>query len=135
GGSMPRLAVDTNVLARGLVDDGSEQAMRSRQCMIENEVFVSDTVLLETEWLLRSRMNLDRQQINSLFSGLLATPNAHFSNRESIVEAIIAHQAGFDFADALHLVGAGGCDAMVTFDRNFIRLARKNESSVQVRTP
>ena len=64
------LAFDTNVLARALVDDGSEQARRSRILLSEKEVFVSDSVLLETEWLLRSLVRLDRNEINQTFATL-----------------------------------------------------------------
>ena len=64
------LAVDTNVLARALVDDGSEQARRSRILLSEKEVFVPDSVLLETEWLLRSLVRLDRNEINQTFATL-----------------------------------------------------------------
>jgi predicted nucleic acid-binding protein len=32
---------------------------------------------------------------------------------------------GMDFADAVHLAKAEACDAMVTFDRRFAKIARK----------
>ena len=38
-----------------------------------------------------------------------------------------------DFADALHLGAAAQCDAMLTFDRRFIRMAR--DASVRVVEP
>ena len=39
---------------------------------------------------------------------------------------------GMDFADALHLAKAEGCNAMVTFDRRFVRTAKKH-GNIEVR--
>jgi predicted nucleic acid-binding protein len=41
---------------------------------------------------------------------------------------------GLDFADALHLAKAQGCDAFVSFDQNFAKAANAL-SDVKVRTP
>jgi predicted nucleic acid-binding protein len=43
-------------------------------------------------------------------------------------------QAGMDFADALHLAKASGCDAFVSFDRDFARAANRL-GTVKVRAP
>jgi predicted nucleic acid-binding protein len=40
---------------------------------------------------------------------------------------------GMDFADALHLAKAHGCDAFVSFDRRFARAAAEL-SDIEVRT-
>lgn len=130
-----RLAVDTNVLARAMVDDGSEQASRSRQCFVDHGVYVADTVLLETEWLLRSRLKVPRETINLLFSRLLSSPTALFDDRIKIGTAVLAHAKGLDFADALHLLAAKDCDAMATFDEDFIKHHQAVEGSVPVRNP
>lgn len=130
-----RLAVDTNVLARAMIDDGSEQSRRSAQCFVEHEVYVSDTVLVETEWVLRSRLKLDREDINRLFSKLAATPSASFADVEKVGSAITAHALGVDFADAMHLLSAPGCDAMATFDIDFIKRQSAIGTNVPVREP
>ena len=129
------LAADTNVLARNLVDDGSEQSRRARQCFAENEVYVSDTVLLETEWLLRSRFKFSHMQINDLFSALLSSEHALFENITRIATAVLGHRKGLDFADAMHLVASQGCDSMVTYDQEFIRSASLIPGSIPVREP
>jgi predicted nucleic-acid-binding protein len=88
------LAVDTNVLARALVDDGSEQARRSRILLSEKEVFVPDSVLLETEWLLRSLVRLDRNEINQTFATLDARVwpsfDAAFKRRAKKIAAAVS---------------------------------------------
>lgn len=129
------LAVDTNVLARALVDDGSEQASRSRQCLLDNEVFIPDTVLLETEWLLRSRLKIPRETINELFSGLVSSRSAVFSDRSRLVKAMLGHRNGLDFADAMHLLASADCTAFATYDYNLIRRAGVIEGSVTAREP
>jgi predicted nucleic-acid-binding protein len=130
-----RLAVDTNVLGRAIVDDGSEQASRSRQCFVDHEVYIADTVLLETEWLLRSRLKLPRDTVNMLLARLVSSPRVLFDDRIKIGTAILAHARGLDFADAMHLLAAEGCEAMATFDEDFIKRQKMAESSVPVRHP
>lgn len=129
------LAVDTNVLARALVDDGSEQARRSRNLLSEQEIFVPDSVLLETEWLLRSVMNMDRGHINRTFASLIASANISFSNRRGLANVVASHAAGLDFADAMHLQASDGCEGLVSFDLNFKRRAAKIAGAVSVITP
>lgn len=42
-------------------------------------------------------------------------------NPPVLAEALDQAEAGMDFADALHLSAAGHCEAMLTFDRKFIK--------------
>jgi predicted nucleic-acid-binding protein len=129
------LAADTNVLGRALTDDGSERSRRAAACFRDNEIFIPATVLLETEWLLRSRLNLSRKEINALFSVLLASPNVTFDDRPRITDSVLAHRNGLDFADAMHLFAARDCEAMVTFDEDFIRRSKKISGVIAVRKP
>ena len=48
-------AVDTNVLVRALVQDDPVQARRALALLSHHQVFVPVTVILELEWVLRSR--------------------------------------------------------------------------------
>ena len=48
------IAFDTNLLVRALVADHAEQVAIVRQLIARDIVFISRTVLLETEWVLRS---------------------------------------------------------------------------------
>jgi predicted nucleic acid-binding protein len=41
-----------------------------------------------------------------------------------VATALDRVERGMDFADALHLGKAGHCEAMVTFDRKFIKAAK-----------
>ncbi len=47
-----------------------------------------------------------------------------------LMEALDRAEKGMDFADALHLGAAAGCDAMLTFDRRFIVAAADHSPRV-----
>jgi predicted nucleic-acid-binding protein len=60
------LGIDTNVVVRLVVADDAEQTRRARKLIEqaqsrEEPVLVSLLVLLESEWVLRSRYGFDRQ--------------------------------------------------------------------------
>lgn len=70
------LGIDTNVLVRFLVRDEEAQFEKARK-LIKREVaagstvLVNQLVLLETEWVLRSRYSLAKNLIIQAISGLL----------------------------------------------------------------
>ena len=118
------LGVDTNVLFRFLVRDDEVQFERARK-LIKREitagrrVFISQLVLLETEWVLRSRYSLPKNLIIEAISGLLDAADVRFEDEPAIEEALfIWKDATADFADCL--IGAKnrrlGCRATTTFD-------------------
>jgi predicted nucleic acid-binding protein len=57
------LAIDTNVIVRYLTGDHPRQSARARDVIDGEAVFVSTTVLLETEWVLRSAYAFDPAQV------------------------------------------------------------------------
>jgi predicted nucleic-acid-binding protein len=70
------LGLDTNVLIRFLVRDDERQHQKARILIARGvaksePVLVSLLVLLETEWVLRSRYELSKAQILMTISGLL----------------------------------------------------------------
>ncbi len=124
------LGVDTNVLVRFLVRDDEAQFEKARK-LIKREVasgrrvFVSHLVLLETEWVLRSRFSLPKSQIIEAISGLLDAADVRFEDESAIEEALfIWKENNADFADCL--IGAQnrrlGCRATATFDVKAARL-------------
>lgn len=48
-------ALDTNVLVRALVQDDAAQGRRAEAFLSAQPVYVPVTVILESEWVLRSR--------------------------------------------------------------------------------
>ena len=118
------LGLDTNVLVRFLVRDDQAQFEKARR-LIKREVaagsgiFVNQLLLLETEWVLRSRYGLTKKWIIEVISGLLEASDVHFEDEPAIEEALFTWKdASADFADCL--ISAKnrrlGCRATATFD-------------------
>lgn len=125
------LGVDTNVLVRYLVrDDQSqyEKARRSfnREVSAGEPVMVSLLVMLETEWVLRSRYELAKPDIIAAFSALLEASELAFEDEPCVEHAIYSWKDSMaDFADCL--INARnrrlGCRATATFDGKALKLA------------
>jgi len=124
------LGVDTNVLVRFLVRDDEAQFEKARK-LIKREVaagrrvFVGLLVLLETEWVLRSRYGLPKPLIIEAISGLLDAADVRFEDEPVIEEALFVWKnTAADFADCL--IGAQnrrlGCRATANFDVKASRL-------------
>jgi len=124
------LGIDTNVLVRFLVRDQEAQFEKARK-LIKREVaarrrvFVSLLVLLETEWVLRSRYGLPKIEIIAAISGLLDATDVQFEDESAIEEALFVWKDNAaDFADCL--IGAQnrrlGCRVTVTFDAKASKL-------------
>ncbi len=116
-------AIDTNVVVRYLIADDPGQVAKARAAIETGSVFVSTTVLLESEWVLRGVYGLARQDVAKALRALSGLPNISVESPNLLVEALDRAEKGMDFADALHLGAAAHCDAMLTFDRRFIEAA------------
>ena len=93
--------------------------------MIDGEdVFVSTTVVLETEWVLRSVYGHDSAQVCAALRAFAGLPRVSLEDPALVATALDRTTHGLDFADALHLGRAEDCDAFVTFDQRFIRAAK-----------
>ena len=57
------LAVDTNLIVRYLTGDHPAQSAKARAVIEGEDVFISTTVLLETEWVLRSVYSFDAARV------------------------------------------------------------------------
>jgi predicted nucleic-acid-binding protein len=117
------IAFDTNLLVRFVVADDPRQADIAESLMATNTVFLSRTVLLETEWVLRSRYKIQRQPLVGFFQELIAADNVVIEDGPLVEKAVEWYGLGADFADALHLAVAGTA-LMHTFDRGFCKAAR-----------
>lgn len=125
--------IDTNILIRYLTGDHPEQSAKARALMMKNDIFVSTTVLLECEWVLRHLYEFGNAETIAALRGIAGLPNVTVENSALLADALDHTEAGLDFADALHLGSAGRCEAFLTFDRKFIRAAA--DSSLKVGEP
>ena len=117
------IAFDTNLVVRAFVNDDPAQVAVVRSLMQSNTVYLSKTVLLETEWVLRSRYQCSRSVLVDLFTALLAADDVVIENADQLTQALEWYRLGADFADALHLAAAGTA-VMHTFDQAFCKEAR-----------
>ena len=113
-------AVDTNILVRFITRDNEEQAQRARRVLLTGGVWISKTVILETEWVLRDAYGYDRGAMYEAFSSLLGLPGIHVEDEPGITRAMELFRAGLDLADALHVASRPAGVAFVTFDRQLI---------------
>ncbi|MDP1660054.1 MAG: type II toxin-antitoxin system VapC family toxin [Methylotenera sp.] len=121
-------AVDTNVLARFFIDDpeDSEAAVQKPAAIqaMSQAVFVSISVILEFEWVMRGFYVLPRADITRVFKALCGLQHVIIEDRAIVLSVIEAHHQGLDFADALHLIRAQHCKAFVSFDQRLQKRAK-----------
>ncbi|MDD5307017.1 MAG: type II toxin-antitoxin system VapC family toxin [Deltaproteobacteria bacterium] len=117
------IAFDTNVVVRFLTRDDEAQFQKAYALFSSRDVFLCETVLLETEWVLRHAYTFPPAAIRDALRNLTALPNVRVSDPTRVALAIDWHEKGLDFADALHLAGSQHAESMATFDRKFIERA------------
>ena len=129
------IAFDTNVLVRLLVNDDASQVKRAMARLLSDSVWISRTVLLETEWVLRHAYGLDAAAIGKAFTMVLGVASVDVENRVEVLRALAWHGAGMDFADALHLAVSDAASAFVSFDRDLAKVAKKASAKPDVAAP
>lgn len=77
---------------------------------------ITATVILETEWVLRSVYRWPRNVIADALAGIINLPRATVFPPD-IDWAVEQYRQAGDFADLTHLVVSKGASAFVTFDR------------------
>ena len=123
------LWVDTNVLVRFLTHDDPAQASRADALMKRN-VRISKTVLLETEWVLRSAYGFEAEVIFEAFTRLAGMRNVSFEDTACIARSMEMFPA-LEFTDALHLAACDSADEFATFDSRLAKRAR-NQTAIKV---
>ena len=122
-------ALDTNVLVRALVQDDAAQTRRAEACLAAQQVYIPVTVILELEWVLRSRYGYSSKAIADALEKLAILENAVVGEQAAVVAAAGKMRQGWDFADALHHALAAGCDDFATFDTKLSRRAGRDNST------
>jgi predicted nucleic-acid-binding protein len=129
------IAVDTNILVRYLVEDDVAQTDRVEAVLRSGDVLVPKTVVLETEWVLRSLYGFVRPAIADGMARLLGLPGIEIEDRPAVARALTWYGQGLDFADALHLASVAQADAFATFDQALRRKARRIDGAVAIVAP
>ena len=117
------IALDTNVVVRVITRDDPAQARRAAALLRREGLWLSKTVLLETEWVLRYTYEYDPPAIHRALSMLVGLENLTVEDRPAVEAAIEWQEEGVDFADALHLASSGQATAFATFDQRLEKAA------------
>lgn len=132
-------ALDTNVLARFFINDADDpEAAQQRPAAIaafSGAAFVSTSVILEFEWVMRGFYELPRKDIQRIFESLCGLENVQIEDRGIVLATLNAYQQGLDFADALHLTRADFCSTFLSFDQKLKKRAKAAGLSPAVETP
>lgn len=119
------VAVDTNVLVRFLVRDEPKQASRAADLIGSASIWISKTVLLETEWDLRSLYGFGAAAVAKALEALAGLPTVLIEDEPAVARALGWFKNGLDFADALHLASAGTAEKFATLDRKLAMRSKK----------
>jgi len=119
------LAVDTNLIVRLLANDDAAQTRRAAALFASEQIYLSKSALLESEWVLRFAYELPPQNILQALRKLVGLPNVVLEQQREVAEALDGFEQELDFADALHLAGSRRAGRFATFDKKLIKRAEK----------
>ena len=119
------IGLDTNVLARYIVQDDAEQARAAARliegrCTAQAPGYVSVPVLVELVWVLTAAYRYEKAVVASVIRQILVTTELLVEDTEVAWAALREFETGgTDFADCLiaHRNYARGCTQTYTFDR------------------
>lgn len=117
------IGIDTNLLVRLIAEDDAVQAEQVRALRASETLFVSLSVLMEGEWVLRAAHGWPRDRIARALAALLELDAIEIESVALAEWAIGRYRAGADLADMLHLVANRETEAFATFDRRLERQA------------
>jgi predicted nucleic-acid-binding protein len=123
-------ALDTNVLARYIVQDDAPQLaavkrLISRSLAEGSTLFVPVTVVLELEWVLRSNFEFGKDDVLLALSSLFSAAELTFESERALEVALQLFRKGSaDFADCLHVALAtqAGEQPLWTFDKGAAKI-------------
>ncbi len=128
------IAIDTNILVRLITQDDKLQYQQSLRLFENKNIFIAETVILETEWVLRFAYKFKPVEIGQALRKVFGLPNVYLTDERLILQVIEWHEKGVDFADAFHLASSNHCLEFYTFDEKFIRKSQ-NLSNSTVKKP
>jgi len=88
------------------------------------EIWLSKTVILETEWVLRSLYRFHGARLSSAILALTSLPTVRVEDPAAVSRAVGWASSGMDFADALHLASRGESAKFMSFDNKLRKRAK-----------
>lgn len=114
-----KIAADTNVLARAVLQDDPQQGKAAAKLLEEATLIaVSLPSLCELVWILRRGAKLSKDDIAQTIRDLLVTAKVSM-DRPAVEAGLVVLEAGGDFADGViaHEGAWLGGETFVSFDR------------------
>jgi predicted nucleic-acid-binding protein len=126
------IGIDTNILLRLWLDDDPVQSKRIDRLLADHggdpgSLLVTDVVLVEAVWTLKSAFEQDKRAQSIAVRSLLEELAFAFEDRAAVAAALSLFEAGScGFADCLVVAKhvRQGCDFTATFDRRMRKLPR-----------
>ena len=124
------IGIDTNILLRLWLNDDPAQSKRIDVLLAKygnspGSLLVTDVVLVEAVWTLRSAFDQSKAAQLSAVSSLLGETAFAFENREAVVNALALFEAAScGFSDCLVVAkhASQACEFTATFDRGMRKL-------------
>lgn len=119
-----KISVDTNVLARAVLQDDAEQASRAAKILEDASLIaVSLPCLCELVWILRKGAQLPKENVAPAIRALMETSKV-MMNRPAVEAGLAVLAEGGDFADGVIAYEGNwlGGETFVSFDKKAVSL-------------
>jgi predicted nucleic-acid-binding protein len=129
-----KVSVDTNILARAVLQDDPEQGRAASKLLREASLIaVSLPCLCELVWILRRGANLPKEDVALTIRDLLNAAKVAM-NRPAVETGLALLEAGGDFADGIMAyegLWLGG-ETFVSFDKQAVELVARQGQAAQL---
>lgn len=127
------ISLDTNILARFLLNDDAEQFRAAWELLSQPGPYTAPpTVILELTWVLKIN-GCSREEIAKGLRALIGLPNFIPEQFQAVLYALRWFESGMDFADSLHLALSNAQETLMTFDRDFAQAAKRAQAFPEVK--
>jgi predicted nucleic-acid-binding protein len=129
-----KISVDTNVLARAVLQDDSKQGRAASKFLKEASLIaVSLPCLCELVWILRRGAKLPKEDVAVTIRDLLDAGNV-VMNRPAVEAGLSILEAGGDFADGIIAYEGNwlGGETFVSFDKQAVELVTRQGQAAQL---
>ncbi|MDE2517260.1 MAG: type II toxin-antitoxin system VapC family toxin [Rhodospirillales bacterium] len=129
-----KITVDTNVLARAILQDDAAQCRTARK-LLRNATLIAVSLpsLCELVWILRHGAKLAKEDVAAAIRALLDTANV-VMNRPAVEAGLAVLEAGGDFADGImaHEGKWLGGETFLSFDKKAVALLSQQGVAAQL---
>ena len=129
-----KISVDTNVLARAVLQDDAEQGRAAAKLLKEASLIaVSLPCLCELVWILRRGAKLPKEEVAVTIRDLLDAGNV-VMNRPAVEAGLVILEAGGDFADGIMAYEGNwlGGETFVSFDKQAVELVMQQGQAARL---